>query len=154
MAQRRDRDEQDPEADPDAGVVVHRRRVPEQPSGEHDHDHRQREGETAEESTERVRVEVHRHRARRVEPLDHGTGDGEQDEQEREAVAPLVLLEGLLAEHAEEGADAVGHREPRRHERVLLTEDRGLAGRWQLLRRGLGARRPARRARARRRGRA
>ena len=55
------------------------------------------------------------------EPLDDGAHHGQQHQEEGEAVAALVLLEGLRPEGAEESADAVREPQPGpRDERRLL----------------------------------
>ena len=69
------------------------------------------------------------------EPLHDRARDGEQHEQEREAVAALVLLEGLGAEGPEQAAGGVREAHPRAHDErrlvgvadVALGRGRGLS---------------------------
>ena len=91
VAERAHGDQQDRQADADAAVVVHGRRMPEQPDREEQHDHGQRERDAAEQPAEGARVERDRHRVRGLEPLDDGAGDREDQDEERNAVAALLF---------------------------------------------------------------
>jgi hypothetical protein len=117
-------------ADSEAAVVVHARRMPEQPDGEDQHDDRQREGHSAEQPAERVVVERDRHILAGREPFHDRTCDGEHDQQERDAVASLVFRERLLAEQPGGAADDVGQPHPGARQQALLG--------WRVLRQLLG----------------
>ncbi len=73
------------------------------------------------------------------EPLDDGAGDSEHQQEERHAVAALVLLERLLAEHAERAACEVREAEPRLGEHALLRLRLGRDARQLLGGRGLAS---------------
>ncbi len=131
-------------ADAEATVVVHARRMPEEPDGEDQHDHRQREGDAAEQAAEGVVVEGDRDILVRCEPLDDRADDGENDQQERHAVASLVLRQRLFAEQPCRATHDVGEAHPRAREQTLLWR---CVLRQSLCRLGARARRVPRRPR-------
>ena len=113
VAQAGDRGQQQAESDPDPGVVVHARRMPEEPNREHHHDHRKCERHAAEKAAEGVRVERDRNVTGGVEPLNSGTDDRQDHEEERDTVAPLLLGQGLVTEQPHRATDNVGESQPR-----------------------------------------
>ncbi|MBG9885626.1 hypothetical protein ABE10_03295, partial [Bacillus toyonensis] len=116
MAEARQGHDEQSETDPDPPVVVHGGRMPEEPPGEEQEQHRQDEGGTADERAERVGADPGCDLVVDEEPLVHGAGDGQQHQQEREAVATLILLEGLGAERPEETPHAVREPAPGAHD--------------------------------------
>src|SRR5690606_2870125 len=121
MAEAGDADDEQSEADPDTTVVVHGRRMPEQPAGEEHQQHGAEERQSAEEPADGVGGDERGGFGADEEPLHRGTGDREQHQQEREAVAALLLLERLGPERAEQSPGGMGEAEPRaRGERRLL----------------------------------
>jgi hypothetical protein len=145
MAQHAHAAQHDRGADPEPAVVVHARWMPEQPDGEDQHDDRQRESHAAEQPAERVVVEGDRHVLAGREPFHDRACDCEHDQQERDAVAALVLREGLLAEQSGGAADDVGQPHPGAGEQAGLLRGRVL--RELLGRLGARARRVPRRPR-------
>ena len=131
-----DRDDEQPESDADAPVVVDGRRMPEHPAREHQQQHREDERLAAEEPADRVGADGRRDLGADEEPLDDRARDGEQHEEEREAVAALVLLERLGTECPEEPAGRMREAQPRPHDHrrlvgladVALRRGRRLAG--------------------------
>ena len=134
VAERADARDQQEESDAEPAVVVHGRRMPEQPDREHEQDDGQREGEATEQPADAVGVDDDRDLARGGEPLDGGDSDGEHDEEEGDAVAALVLGQRLATEQPGRAADQVGQPHPHHREQAgLVSVRRGLLGRGVLL---------------------
>ncbi len=110
----RERQDEQSETDSDAAVVVNRRGVAEQPSGEQEQQNGHHECDGADQPSDRIRADVRSDLVADEEPLVDRTEHGEEHEEEGKTVATIVFLgESLLgAETTEESADAVRQPDP------------------------------------------
>ena len=156
VAEARDREDEQREADADPAVVMDGCRMPEEPAGEDEQQHGQDEGDPADEPACRVGADVRRDLVADEEPFVDRAGDRQQHEQERQPVAPLILLEGLRAESAEQSPGAVRETHPGADDerRLLALADVALRRRSGLAGAGRRARRRCVRGRATTLGRA